>query len=321
MKQENTTPLLLDAPISFISYAKEDTSRVVKYFKKLKEDKFLPWMDEHHIPPGAEWDSLIRKTIRRCRFFLVFLSPNAINKRGYIQSEIKEALDAAERVPEGKIFVIPIRLEECQVPDRLAKWQYVDVFKRGGYGRLKGLLISELGTEYNPPIKQTSGPDIPVPHFKDPVDGIIFKKFLQVGFYSYGDFTKTHPCISDGRILQVRDSIPKEFSILERSCRSSKKLSMKVLRAALPDRSTYRQPGYIVNSIIPETGSYHLYNPTLEKPCLVARDYFHIILAACENPKIYVYNRQSPIVVEGGNKVRFLLMPLTPPDFEPRKGQ
>jgi len=38
--------------------------------------------------------------------------------------------------PEGIAFLIPVRLEECEVPQGMRRWQSVDLFKEGGYERL-----------------------------------------------------------------------------------------------------------------------------------------------------------------------------------------
>jgi len=38
--------------------------------------------------------------------------------------------------PTTKSMLIPVRLEECEVPDGLKKWQWVDLFKPSGFERL-----------------------------------------------------------------------------------------------------------------------------------------------------------------------------------------
>ena len=67
---------------------------------------------------------------------LACLSKASVTKTGFVQKELKTALDAADRQPEGIAFLIPVRLEECEVPQRLSRWQWVDLFKEGGYERL-----------------------------------------------------------------------------------------------------------------------------------------------------------------------------------------
>lgn len=46
------------------------------------------------------------------------------------------ALDEAERQPEGTIFLIPARIETCDVPDRLTRWQWVDLDTLEAFNRL-----------------------------------------------------------------------------------------------------------------------------------------------------------------------------------------
>jgi len=47
---------------------------------------------------------------------------------GFFQKELKLALDTAAEKPEGTIFIIPIRIDHCEVPEMLTKYQYVDYF-------------------------------------------------------------------------------------------------------------------------------------------------------------------------------------------------
>jgi len=128
------------APLIFLSYAKEDADKVKAIYKKLRRESLNPWLDIANLLPGQEWDKVILKTIRSARFVIVFLSKNSVNKRGYVQKEIREALDAADMMPEGEIFIIPVRLEECEVPERLAKWHWIDIFRPSGFKKVVGAL-------------------------------------------------------------------------------------------------------------------------------------------------------------------------------------
>jgi hypothetical protein len=73
------------------------------------------------------------------------LSQRSINKAGYVQKEIKFALDVADEQPEDTIFLIPLKLEECDVPERLSRWQWVNLFSANGYERLLKALRSRAG--------------------------------------------------------------------------------------------------------------------------------------------------------------------------------
>jgi hypothetical protein len=46
------------------------------------------------------------------------------------------AVDIAKEMPEGTIFLIPVRLEECQVPQSLSRYNWVDLFESDGFDKL-----------------------------------------------------------------------------------------------------------------------------------------------------------------------------------------
>lgn len=120
-----------DNPIQvFISYAREDVDAAKKIWEFLnKEDDIRPWLDLEALSPGADWQRSIMHAIKESRFILVLLSNNSINKRGYVQKEISEAIDRYTYFPPGKIFLIPVRLEECEpAHDILHKLNWVDLF-------------------------------------------------------------------------------------------------------------------------------------------------------------------------------------------------
>jgi hypothetical protein len=48
-------------------------------------------------------------------------SKTSVEKIGYVQSEFKFALEVLKRYPPDKIFYIPIRLDECEIPYRELK--------------------------------------------------------------------------------------------------------------------------------------------------------------------------------------------------------
>jgi hypothetical protein len=123
------------APIVFLCHASEDKSAVRKMAAQLVEAGFTTWLDEEQLLPGQDWDHEIRKAITRSSAVIVFLSARS-QKRGYVQKEIVRVLDEAERQPEGTIFVIPAKLEPCDVPDRLSKWQWVDLGEIAGFKKL-----------------------------------------------------------------------------------------------------------------------------------------------------------------------------------------
>jgi hypothetical protein len=99
-----------------------------------------PWLDEKKLIPGQDWDLKIRQAVRSAHVVLVCLSTRSVSKEGYVQREIRQSLDMADEKPDGTIFIIPLRLEECEVPVRLQRWQWVDWFSSEGFERLQKAL-------------------------------------------------------------------------------------------------------------------------------------------------------------------------------------
>lgn len=73
----------------------------------------------------------IEKAIQSSDIFLACLSTHSVDKVGFVQTELRRALEVADLMPEGKIYIIPIRLDECEVPFRLKNLQWVNYFEIG----------------------------------------------------------------------------------------------------------------------------------------------------------------------------------------------
>ena len=100
-----------------------------------------PWLDEDKLLPGQNWDYEIRRALERCDIVLVCLSEHSM-KRGYIQKELKRALDIADEFPPGALFLVPVRLSSSEMPDRLKHLHYVDMFQPNGLKRLSAALAA-----------------------------------------------------------------------------------------------------------------------------------------------------------------------------------
>jgi hypothetical protein len=127
----------------FLCYARDDWGRVVEIYSWLESRGFRPWVDKKSINPGDDWRKKIGSAIRSSHYFLVLLTKNSVNKRGYLQREIKEALELQDELPEAGRYAIPVRLEFCRIPDRLAHIQSADLFEPDGRQKLLSILGEE----------------------------------------------------------------------------------------------------------------------------------------------------------------------------------
>lgn len=130
----------------FISYAREDRDAALEIYQVLKEHSFRPWMDVKELLAGQDWELEIDRTIRNCNIFIACLSKNAVVKRGFIQSELKKALKVLETVSEGQVFLIPVRLDSCDVPSKLSHLHWIDYFTEDGPTELVRAISHHIAT-------------------------------------------------------------------------------------------------------------------------------------------------------------------------------
>jgi TIR domain len=78
---------------TFLCHAKEDKAKILDLYHELKGCNLEPWLDVYNIIPGQRWEEEIEKSIRSTDAFLVYLSDTSVSKTGYVQAEIKRALD------------------------------------------------------------------------------------------------------------------------------------------------------------------------------------------------------------------------------------
>ncbi|MEI2822084.1 MAG: toll/interleukin-1 receptor domain-containing protein [Chitinophagaceae bacterium] len=107
----------------------------------------------------------IPKAIRTSDAIIICLSKNSINKEGFVQAEITFALEKALEVPQGRIFIIPARFEDCEVPNNLEHFHWVDLFEEDGFPRLMKSLRTRASQLERSNV-QVSQPDETTPNFK-----------------------------------------------------------------------------------------------------------------------------------------------------------
>jgi len=121
----------------FLCHSSADKHHVRQLHAWLLQEGFEPWLDEEDLLPGDDWEYEIKRAVRRTDIMLVCLTEKAACKIGFIQKEIKLALDCADERPDGEVFIIPARFEACTLPERLARWQCVDLTSPTGYDKLR----------------------------------------------------------------------------------------------------------------------------------------------------------------------------------------
>ena len=137
----------------FLAHANEDKPLVRQLKNDLEEHGHRPWLDEDSLFPGQNWRIEIPKAIANSDVFIACLSETSVEKQGYVQWEFQFALNYLAYLPSDKIYLIPLRLNDCQIPDlkiasmdwSLRDYQWVDYWKPGGLKRLLLALTRSSG--------------------------------------------------------------------------------------------------------------------------------------------------------------------------------
>lgn len=113
----------------FLSYASQDRPLVRELSRQLVGEGWIDtWVDEKSLLPGQDWRVKIEEAVEEADAVIICLSNHSVSKEGYIQKELRYAREIALEKPEEAIFLIPLRLDECEVPRGLRFYQWVDYF-------------------------------------------------------------------------------------------------------------------------------------------------------------------------------------------------
>ena len=133
----------------FLCHASQDKPVVRELYQRFNTEGWIdPWLDEEKLLPGQDWDLEIEKAVEFADAVIVCVSGKSVTKEGYIQKEIRKVLDIALEKPEETIFIIPLRLDDCELPRRLRALHYVDYFPVEKRGQVYQRLLQSLDVRY-----------------------------------------------------------------------------------------------------------------------------------------------------------------------------
>ncbi len=135
---------------TFLSYSRANKDFAIKLAKELKAEGFLVWLDQLDIPAGSRWDREVERALKESEIFMIILTQASVDSEN-VMDEIGYAIDTRKRF-------LPVLLEDCDVPLRLRRFQYVDFTTKSfdeGVESAKELLRSLIA--------QTTIPRVEVP--------------------------------------------------------------------------------------------------------------------------------------------------------------
>lgn len=122
--------------VAFISYAREDEKTVKKIVHRLNESGVITWFDKSNLLPGSNWEMNAEKNIESADYFLLFLSKETQDRIGYKNRELKLALKYQTYRPEGRVYIIPVLLNDCDLPYELRHLNWLKISEDGWFDKL-----------------------------------------------------------------------------------------------------------------------------------------------------------------------------------------
>ena len=121
----------------FISYVRENIEMVDRLYQELKAHGIQVWLDRNDIGPGSRWEQAIRRAIQHGAFFIACFSEEYNNRdQTYMNEELTLAIDELRQRSTDRIWFIPVKLNECEIPDRsigggetLRVFEYVSLYE------------------------------------------------------------------------------------------------------------------------------------------------------------------------------------------------
>jgi len=115
-------------PLIFVSYARPDLEGAKAIVDLLSHAGFHTWFDKKDLKGGQDWEYEIRRQIGAASLVLICLSTNTVDRKGFFHKEMRYAVDEALKLPKGKVYIMPVRLNDCAIPDDLRQWHALELF-------------------------------------------------------------------------------------------------------------------------------------------------------------------------------------------------
>ena|SRR5579871_6781169 len=124
----------------FISYSSADRPTAARLADDLREAGIHIWFDQTDIQPSERWDRAVEAGLRQAAGVLLVMSPRSIASENVLD-EISLTMDAGKPI-------VPLMIEACQPPLRLARVQYIDATRdySAALARCKAVIAAHQGS-------------------------------------------------------------------------------------------------------------------------------------------------------------------------------
>ena len=207
-------------PKVFISHASEDKDRfVIGFATKLRENGVDVWLDKWEMLPGDSLvDKIFEEGIKEADAVIIILSKYSVTKPW-----VREELNASfvSRLSKGT-RIIPIVLDECEVPESLTSTLWEPIIDLDNYdSSFKRVLSSIFGTTDKPALGELPPHTSNTYHAIDglaKVDNLILKESCEYIVKNNNNMVNPESLFGDGDSLGFsRSEIKDSIEILEQN--------------------------------------------------------------------------------------------------------
>jgi len=125
--------------VAFISHSAKDKPFVRKLASDLVANGVRVWLDEQRILVGDSIPEKIAQGLAESDFFLIVVSQNSVAS-SWVKKELSNAL--VHEIERRKVTVLPIKLDDAQMPDSINDKLYADF--RGSYDEGLSKLLQSI---------------------------------------------------------------------------------------------------------------------------------------------------------------------------------
>jgi hypothetical protein len=174
--------MLSEAPFEwdyFLAYAKSDKEKALELYRHL-ESRFLVFMDQERILPGARWDKCISQALAASRN-IVFLLSEESDASWYLGDEIARAVELLRESPTLH-RIVPVLLAEgkpLRLPYGLQHLSPIDALAVGGMAGVARRLMDLRRSDRRPPVPSAAF-EAEVPSPSIPARPLLFGRDLEI---------------------------------------------------------------------------------------------------------------------------------------------
>jgi len=131
---------------------KSIVKRLIQDLKSIEAIELFTLYED--VLPGENEELRILKEMEKSDKCLVLFS-SFITRRSDENKYIKEACKIQDKVPDGEIFIIPIKLEDVELPQELKRLKYYNLFQPHDYDKVFDRIILAITKDQEESVKRT----------------------------------------------------------------------------------------------------------------------------------------------------------------------